>query len=100
MAIPRRWRTLHVLREHGAELLTNVRVLRLTPSGVEIENGGGQRTTLPLTALIVTTGARPDRGLSAALAPDDRVVHAIGDCDRIGTIEAAMLAGARCGLAI
>ncbi len=100
MAIPRRWRTLHVLREHRAELLTNVRVLGLTEAGVEVESGEGDRTTLSVAALIVTTGAQPDRGLCAALASDDRVVRAIGDCDRIGTIEAAMLAGARCGLAI
>lgn len=99
MAIPRRWRTLHVLREHGAELFTGIRLLGLTPSGVDIDNGDGERTTLSLEALIVTTGALPERGLAAALASSDRAVHLIGDCDRVGTIEAAMLAGARCGLA-
>ena len=39
MAIPRRWRTLHVLREHGAELLARVKVQRFGESGVERSGG-------------------------------------------------------------
>ena len=45
MAIPRRWRTLHVLRERGVELLVKTRLVAFDAGGVGVAiEGGGRRT--------------------------------------------------------
>ncbi len=45
MALPRRWRALHGLREHGVALLTGVRVEEITDEGVVYTAEDGARST-------------------------------------------------------
>jgi 2,4-dienoyl-CoA reductase (NADPH2) len=97
MAIPRRWRTLHILREHGAELLARVRIQRFTASGVEIESAQGEKRLVAADHVLLATGVVPDRRLADALAPLGKELHVIGDASEVGYLEGAILSGARIG---
>jgi len=99
MAIPRRWRTLHILREHGTELLIGARVLGFTDRGVEISSDGEERT-IDADSILLASGVVPDGRLAEALAGLDCEVHRIGDSDAVGYIEGAMLSGAQIGRAL
>jgi 2,4-dienoyl-CoA reductase (NADPH2) len=100
MAIPRRWRTLHILRQHGAELLTRARALRFTVQGVEIESAEGEKRVVPADHVLLATGVVPDRRLADALRPLGLETHVAGDAERVGYLEGAILSGARIGRAL
>jgi 2,4-dienoyl-CoA reductase (NADPH2) len=97
MAIPRRWRTLHILREHGAELATRARIERFTREGVEIESAEGEKRLIAADHVLLATGVVPDRRLADAVRPLVGEMHVIGDAERVGYLEGAALAGARVG---
>jgi NADPH-dependent 2,4-dienoyl-CoA reductase/sulfur reductase-like enzyme len=97
MSIPRRWRTLHVLREHGAELLLRTRVLRFTPQGLELAVGSEAPRALAADHVLLASGIVPDRALADALAPVCRELHVAGDAARVGYLEGAIWSGARIG---
>jgi len=99
MAIPRRWRTLHILREHDTELLTGARALGFTERGVEISSDGDERT-VEADSILLASGVVPDGRLADALLGIDCEVHRIGDADAVGYIEGAILSGARIGRAL
>jgi 2,4-dienoyl-CoA reductase (NADPH2) len=99
MAIPRRWRTLHILREHDTELLTGARVLGFTERGVEISSDGDERS-VEADSILLASGVAPDGRLADALLGLDCEVHRIGDADAVGYIEGAILSGARIGRAL
>jgi len=95
MAPPRRWRTLHQLRERGVELWAEVRVEAIRDEGVAFVDKQGGQHAVAADSVILAAGAGANRGLAQAvvgLAPE---VHAIGDCDGVGYIEGAILDGAR-----
>ncbi len=100
MAIPRRWRTLHILREHGAELLPRVRIQRFTDAGVEIESAEGEKRLVAAHHVLLATGVVPDQRLVQALAPLGLETHLVGDAEHVGYLEGAILSGARVGRAL
>ncbi len=100
MAIPRRWRTLHILREHGVELATRARIQRFTERGVEIESAEGEKRLIAADHVLLATGVVPDRRLADAVRPLGRPTHVIGDAERIGYLEGAILSGAELGRAL
>ncbi|MBW2270818.1 MAG: FAD-dependent oxidoreductase [Deltaproteobacteria bacterium] len=95
MAIPRRWRTLHILREHGAELLLETRVVAFTERGVEVGAVDDSECLVEADTILLAAGVVPDHGLAEALGSSAAEVHVIGDADRVGYIEGAVLAGAQ-----
>jgi 2,4-dienoyl-CoA reductase (NADPH2) len=97
MAIPRRWRTLHVLREHGAELLLGVSLTRFTGRGVEFETSAGEKRTLAADHVLLATGIVPDHRLADALAGSGLEVHVVGDAASVSYLEGAIWSGARLG---
>ena len=56
MALPRRWRVLTDLREHGTTLTTGARVTRITEDAVqyELEEGGAQ--AVRADSVVIATG--------------------------------------------
>ncbi len=100
MAIPRRWRTLHILREHGAELLLGARVLAFCEAGVEIEAADGGLRMIEADQTLIASGVTPDTALADSLEGIAREVHSIGDALDIGYIEGAISSGARVGRAL
>ncbi len=96
LAIPRRWRTLDRLRRMGVELLAATAVERIEPGGVVVAGG----RTLAADHVILATGVAADLSVYerfAALHPD---VRAIGDCQEVGMLAAAIEAGARAACAL
>jgi 2,4-dienoyl-CoA reductase (NADPH2) len=97
MAIPRRWRTLHILREHGAELLLGVRVVAFSDAGVEIEDVAGERRMIEADQILIASGVAPDSALADSLEGVGCEVHSIGDASEIAYLEGAIASGARLG---
>ncbi|MFP8879866.1 MAG: NAD(P)/FAD-dependent oxidoreductase [Myxococcota bacterium] len=100
MAIPRRWRTLHILREHGAELLLGARVLAFSEAGVEIEVMGGEQRLIEADQILIASGVAPDAAFARSLEGLGCEVHSIGDANEVGYLEGAILSGARAGRAL
>jgi 2,4-dienoyl-CoA reductase (NADPH2) len=100
MALPRRWRVLHGLREHGVALRTGVNVEEITDEGVVYTAKDGARSTAPTDTVILATGAGENRSLAEALEGLGAEVHLLGDCRGVGYIEGAIMDGARIARAI
>ena len=100
MALPRRWRALHGLREHGVALLTGVRVEEVTDEGVVYSAGDGARSTALADTVILATSPGENRGLAQALEGLGVEIHLLGDSQGIGYIEGAMMDAARIARAI
>jgi NADPH-dependent 2,4-dienoyl-CoA reductase/sulfur reductase-like enzyme len=90
MGIPRRWRVLHILREHGVNLLTEARVEAITDAGVVYVKDGKQQT-VAADSVILASGVQENRGLAEALAGLGAEMHLLGDCKGVGYIEGALL---------
>ncbi len=100
MAIPRRWRALHELRERGATLLTSVRVEAIDDRGVQIVASNGERRIIATDHTILASGAVADSQLADALRDQPLELRAIGDCDSVRYLEGAIAAGHRAGLEV
>jgi 2,4-dienoyl-CoA reductase (NADPH2) len=100
MALPRRWRVLHGLREYGVILLTGVRVEEITDAEVVYTAQDGTRSTVAIDTVIVATGAEENRDLAEALEGFGAEVHLLGDCRSVGFIEGAIMDAARIARAI
>lgn len=94
MALPRRWRALHDLREHGASLVTGARVEAITDAGVNYACNG-RVETVAADSIIVATGVQDNRGLAEQLRGHGFDVRIAGDCGGVGYIEGALMDGAR-----
>ena len=100
MAMPRRWRILFELREHGVSLRCDTRVSAIVPEGVEVVDAKGATGMIAADSVILATAAEPNRELSEALEREGCEVHTIGDASAIGTIDAAMRDAARTARAL
>jgi 2,4-dienoyl-CoA reductase (NADPH2) len=100
MALPRRWRTLHGLREHGVTLLTDVHVEAIREEGVVYTKTDGETGIATAESVVLATGAEGNPGLAEALEACDVEVHLLGDCRGVGYIEGAILDATRVAHAI
>jgi 2,4-dienoyl-CoA reductase (NADPH2) len=100
MALPRRWRALHGLRQRGVALVTAVHVEEITDDHVVYTAADGARSTAPAETVILATGAGENRGLAEALQELGLEVHLLGDCSGVGYIEGAIMDAARVARAI
>jgi 2,4-dienoyl-CoA reductase-like NADH-dependent reductase (Old Yellow Enzyme family)/NADPH-dependent glutamate synthase beta subunit-like oxidoreductase len=94
MPLPRRWRVLYTLRQHGVQLLTGAAVEEITAAGV-VYRQGGERQTTPADHVIIATGVVENRSLADALRGLGAEVQLLGDCKGVGYIEGAMLDAAQ-----
>ncbi|MBI4515443.1 MAG: FAD-dependent oxidoreductase [Deltaproteobacteria bacterium] len=94
MALPRRWRALYELRQHGATLLTGAAVEEITAAGVAYRRGV-ERHTAAADNVIVATGVVENRGLADSLSGLGVEVHLLGDCRGVGYIDGAISDAAR-----
>jgi 2,4-dienoyl-CoA reductase-like NADH-dependent reductase (Old Yellow Enzyme family) len=99
MALPRRWRALYELREHGVRLLTEAHVEAITADGVAYSKDGEHRS-VSADSVIIATGVRENRTLAEALTDLGFEVHLLGDCRGVGYLEGALLDAARVARAI
>ena len=94
LAIVRRARVLHILREHGVAIYNNAPVSAISATAVEFESGG-EAKSLPAKQVIIALGAEGDASLAEQLESGDAQVHRIGDCREISYIDGAILAARR-----
>lgn len=97
LAIVRRWRVLHELRSHAANLVTGATVSAIDSTGVHYQLATGETATSSADSVVLASGAMPDTRLSDALAKAGLNVTSIGDCQSLGYIEGAIAAGHKAG---
>ncbi|SDU37426.1 FAD-dependent oxidoreductase [Geopseudomonas guangdongensis] len=100
LAIVRRWRVLHGLQEHQAQLLTGVEVQSIGRNKVSYVSAEGVTVEVAADSVVLAIGAEPDDSLARELAAAGLPVSSIGDCEQIGYIEGAMASGLRAGCAV
>jgi len=99
MALPRRWRALHTLRERGVRLVTGITVEAFTDDGIAYRRNGDAHV-LPADVVILATGFAPDRKLADAVDGLGVEVQLLGDCRTPGDFEQALSDAARIAGAI
>jgi 2,4-dienoyl-CoA reductase (NADPH2) len=100
LAIVRRWRVLHGLQEHQAQLLTGVEVESIGRSKVAYRNADGNSAEVTADSVVLAIGAEPDDSLARTLEASGFAVTRLGDSNQLGYIEGAMASGHRAGCAV
>ncbi len=90
LAIVRRARVLHLLREHGAVIHRNVGAIEIGAKSVSFELDKESRS-IPAKQVIIAMGAQPDHSMLARLTASGAKVHQVGDCREVGYIDGAIL---------
>jgi 2,4-dienoyl-CoA reductase-like NADH-dependent reductase (Old Yellow Enzyme family)/NADPH-dependent 2,4-dienoyl-CoA reductase/sulfur reductase-like enzyme len=89
LSIVRRSRVVHLLKEHGANLLTNVQINEITKAGVLFEHSE-EAHLAKADQVIIAMGANPNLDLANALQARNIRSTAIGDCTSVGYIHGAI----------
>ena len=89
LSIVRRSRVVHLLREHGAELLTQVNIREITKDGVLYEHAEEVHLD-QADQVIIAMGANPNLSLSNAIKAQGIPTSSIGDCTSVGYIHGAI----------
>jgi 2,4-dienoyl-CoA reductase-like NADH-dependent reductase (Old Yellow Enzyme family) len=97
MAIPRRWRVLHELRERGVTFLKKVKIEAIEKTQVVYVDKDESRKTVKYDSAIIAMGAVPDRDLYESLSGMGFDVQLLGDCREVNHIRGAIADGARMG---
>ncbi|HEY6611151.1 MAG TPA: FAD-dependent oxidoreductase, partial [Pseudomonas sp.] len=100
LAIVRRWRVLHGIKQHGGQLLTGVQVSSIGRNKVSYVSAEGIAMQIAADSVVLASGAEPDDSLARSLAASGLPVSRIGDCDQLGYIEGAIASGLRAGCAV
>ncbi len=90
LAIVRRARVLHMLREHGVVIHRGAQVTEIAADRVFYTLKGEQREQA-CKQVIIAMGAEGDVSLEEQLAGSGTQIHRIGDCRDIGYIDGAIL---------
>ena len=80
---------VHLLREHGAELLTQVNIREITKDGVLYEHAEEVHLD-QADQVIIAMGANPNLSLSNAIKAQGIPTSTIGDCTSVGYIHGAI----------
>ena len=89
LAIVRRARVLHTLREHGVEMTCNAQIERIEADRV-VYTDQDQEQSLHCQQVIIALGAEADASLEERLDGGTARVHRIGDCRDKSFIDGAM----------
>ena len=99
MAHPRRWRVLHDLRDHGAELITDAMAASITETSVTYRTEDGEHT-VAADSVVIATGLVRDLSVADELRDAGVESVQIGDCTGVGYLEGAISDGFHAGLAV
>lgn len=100
MGLPGRWRIVQDLRDLGVTLVANAKPLMIEQNAVRYVDADGREQRVPADAVVVTTGALPQRPpladeLAVPRSGRPITVHSIGDCREIGFVRGALESAAR-----
>ena len=90
LAIVRRARVLHLLREHGVKISRGCQIEQITADAVIYKHKDEQKS-VHARQVIIAIGAEPDASLEQQLATVGVRVHRIGDCREKSFIDGAIL---------
>ena len=90
LAIVRRARVLHTLREHGVEMTCNAQIERIESDRV-VYKDQDQEQSLYCKQVIIALGTEADASLEERLDGGTARVHRIGDCRDKSFIDGAIL---------
>lgn len=90
LAIVRRARVLHMLREHGVKIHRGVEITEIGADKV-CYTQKDEFKELACKQVIIAMGAEGDRSLEEQLAGSGAQLHRIGDCRDVGYIDGAIL---------
>lgn len=93
MALPRRWRAVQRLTEHGVTVERNSAVDRIDEDGVSFVRDG-QQYRVAADHVVYADGVVPDSRLADVLRAAGLDVQTAGDCERVGYIQGAIHSGA------
>ena len=89
LSIVRRSRVVHLLKEHGVDLLTNVDIKEIRGQEVFVHHEDMEKT-FKMDQVIIALGANPNLSLSRMLSKINIPHTTIGDCASIGYIHGAI----------
>ena len=89
LSIVRRSRVVHLLKEHGVDLLTNVEIKEIRGQEVFVYHEDTDKT-FKMDQVIIALGANPNLSLSRMLSKINIPHTTIGDCASIGYIHGAI----------
>ncbi|MDA9936961.1 FAD-dependent oxidoreductase, partial [Gammaproteobacteria bacterium] len=89
LSIVRRSRVVHLLKEHGVDLLTNVDIKEIRGQKVFVHHKDMEKT-FKMDQVIIALGANPNLSLSRMLGKINIPHTTIGDCASIGYIHGAI----------
>ncbi|MDM8000570.1 MAG: FAD-dependent oxidoreductase [Dehalococcoidia bacterium] len=95
MALPRRWRVLKDLREHGVIMINRVKYEEITDRGVVIADKKGNRQTIEADTVVLAEGITANPALFQQLQARLPEVYQAGDCADVRLIQGAIEDGAR-----
>lgn len=98
MALPRRWRALHELNEHGVHLLRGARVQTIGANDLTWLDREDNLQSLAADSVVIAIGTEGNLELGNQLAKECPEAHLIGDCSGLGYIEGAIEEGFRVAL--
>ncbi len=94
LAVVRRWRILHGLREHAVVMINKTRVTRIDGNTLTLQGEDGE-ASIDADTVIIASGARGDHSLADALRARGIETHIAGDCGEVGYLQGAMHDGYR-----
>jgi 2,4-dienoyl-CoA reductase (NADPH2) len=89
LSIVRRSRVVHMLKEHGVEILSNVNIKEITSLGVSYNHAELDHMAAA-DQVIIAMGANPNLSLAKSLEDLNINVTPIGDCKKVGYIHGAI----------
>jgi 2,4-dienoyl-CoA reductase (NADPH2) len=89
LSIIRRSRVVHLLKEHGVDLLTNVEIKEIDGQEVIVQHEESEKI-FPADQIIIALGANANLNLSDELNNMNIPVTSIGDCTSVGYIHGAI----------
>ncbi len=100
LAIVRRWRNMHDVRQLGVNVQVNVSQLRIGPDAVYFSDADGETQCVKAGQVILANSPRENYSLADAIAAQGYRVLRAGDCTGMSYIEGAMHEGHTAGNAV
>ncbi len=100
MALPRRWRALHEIREIGVNILCETTVESIGAKDITCVLKDGEKQLLKIDSVIIASGIQANHTLAEKIRKMGFDVHLIGDCSRVEYIKGAMENGFEVGRAL
>lgn len=100
MALPRRWRVLRNLREHGVTIINKVKCEEINEKGVVVSDKKGNMQTVEADTVVIAEGIQNNPALFQQLQVRLPEVYQAGDCADVRLIQGAIEDGAKIGIKI